>query len=174
VNLLAGSFQIQFGSEPGKGAASQSANIGSSHEVGIELGIRGKAASGWRWNASYSFASITDDIVPGLINPGLDYRHGTPQHTVILGGGYSLDRWELDAQGRWQSNFQDFRANAAADAFQAIQVDNYVSFSARIGFRVTDFLTLSGTAEQFDVLGLSASGGPLIERRFIAAATAHF
>ncbi len=173
-NLLAAAPSVPFGMQAGNYLTSQSSNIGSSDEIGFEVGIKGKSASGWRWNASYSFASITDNLVAGFTaTPNLDYRRGTPQHTVILGGGYSVGKWEFDAQGRWQSTFQDFKASPYS-GFDAVQVPNYISLNARAGYRVTENLTLSGTAQQFNVSRLTESAGPPVERRLILAATAHF
>ena len=174
VNLVAAGASVPFGLQTSRYLTSQSSNIGSSDEVGFEVGIKGKSASGWRWNASYNFASITDNLVAGFTTtPNLDYRRGTPQHTVILGGGYSVGKWEFDAQGRWQSTFQDFKG-AAYSGYDAVNVPNYVSFSARVGYRVTENLTLSGTAQQFNVSRIMETAGPPVERRFILAATAHF
>ena len=174
-NLLAGSPSVPFGLQPSRYLTSQSSNIGSSQEVGFELGIKGKTESGWRWNASYSFASITDDLAPGFSNsPNFDYCHGTPQHTIILGGGYSVGKWELDVQERWQSSFQDFKAAVVTGSFATVNVPNYVALNARVGYQLTDHVTLSGTAEQFNLSRLAETAGPPVERRFIAAATARF
>ena len=172
-DLLASGPSVPFGTQPGLIYASQSANIGRSDEAGVEIGISGKLASGWRWNASYAFASITDHLAAGYDSPNLDYRRGTPQHTVIVGGGYSVGRWELDAQGRWQSQFQDFRPTGTG-FFTAVHVPNYVTLNARVGYRLTEAVTVSGTAEQFNVSRLVESAGPPVERRLIAAVTARF
>ena len=173
-NLLAAAPSVPFGLQAGQFFTSQSSNIGSSDEVGFEVGIKGKSVSGWRWNASYSFASITDNLAAGFTaTPNLDYRRGTPQHTVIVGGGYSVGKWEFDAQGRWQSTFQDFKT-APDESFEAVKVPNYVSVNARVGYRVTEHLTLSGVAQQFNVSRIMETAGPPVERRFILAATAHF
>ena len=173
-NLLAAAPSVPAGLQAGHPYESQSANIGSSDEVGLEIGIKGKSASGWRWNASYSFASITDHLAAGYTDtPNFDYRRGTPQHSVILGGGYSTGQWEIDAQSRWQSSFQDFKASSATLSFLPVEVPNYFTFSARVGYRLTEHLTLSVTAEQFNISRIE-SAGPPVERRLIAAVTARF
>ncbi len=173
-NLLASAPSVPAGLIAGQPYQSQSANIGWSDEAGIEIGIKGKSASGWRWNASYSFASITDHLAAGYTNtPNLDYRRGTPQHSVILGGGYSVGKWEIDAQSRWQSSFQDFKASSATLSFLPVEVPNYFTFSARVGYRLTEHLILSLTAEQFNISRIE-SAGPPVERRLIAAMTARF
>jgi outer membrane receptor for ferrienterochelin and colicins len=173
TNLLASGPAVPAGLQASNPFASQSANIGSSDEVGLEIGIKGKSASGWRWNASYSFASINDHLAAGYATtPSLDYRRGTPQHTVILGGGYSIGKWEIDAQARWQSRFQDYKSTGPLGSV-AVEVPNYVTFSARVGYRLTEHLTVSGTAEQFNISRIE-SAGPPVERRLIAAMTARF
>ncbi len=175
VSLLAASFSLPLTAAAAASGSLQSGNIGSSDEVGLEVGINGKSDNGFRWNASYSFASITDHLISGLATaPNLDYNHGTPQHTVIVGGGYSVGKWELDAEGEWQSSYQDFKAAPTGLSIQPVRVGNYVTFNARVGYRVTDFLTISGTAQQFNVSKLVETAGPPVERRFIIAATARF
>ena len=69
----------------------------------------GTPNSGFRWNASYSFISIWDHLAInqyGIYSPQ-NFQRGTPTHVLVLGGGYSFDRWEFDAQSRWQSWFVD-------------------------------------------------------------------
>src|SRR6185312_15298476 len=38
----------------------QAANVGYSTAAGFEIGIRGHAPSGWRWNLSYALAETTN------------------------------------------------------------------------------------------------------------------
>lgn len=153
----------------------EATNIGSSNEIGFEAGLRGKTQGGLRWNASYRYVSITDDITAGAAAvPSVQTRYasGTPAHAVILGIGYSLQKWEFDAEGRWQSAYTDI----ALERFgpEAVTIGNYVTFNARIGYRVTDYLTLAGTAQQFNNSRILEAAGDYVDRRFIASATVHF
>ncbi|MEJ0048109.1 MAG: hypothetical protein WDN04_19795 [Rhodospirillales bacterium] len=155
---------------------SQTSNIGSSNEIGFEVGLRGGVKTGFNWNASYRYASITQDTtsastaVPG---PFANYSTGTPVHEIVVGAGYSIDRWEFDAQGRWQSSYTDY--SFVPPAFrEPFVVNNYVAFNARVGYRALDRLTLAGTAQQFNVSRLVQTSGDFVDRRFIASATWHY
>jgi iron complex outermembrane receptor protein len=154
---------------------SQTMNIGSSNEMGVEVGLQGKTEGGLRWNASYRYASITEDIAhadaadPG---PTANYDTGTPMHEVVLGAGYARGRWELDINGRWQSSYVDY--SFVTPGFRLpLVIGNYITLNARVGYRVTDRLTLSATAEQFNVSRLVETSGETVDRRFFATATLH-
>ena len=109
-----------------------------------------------------------------------DFQHGTPTHVVVAGGGYSVGRFELDAQARWQSRFRDYRVStavitaASTIAAAPLEIANYVQVDARAGYRVTDHLTLALSAQQFIAQRLVQSAGPPVERRLLVSATARF
>jgi iron complex outermembrane receptor protein len=174
TNLLSapGSFVVGYAN----GAAVVSGlNIGSSNEIGFEVGLNGTTPGGIRWKGSYRFASITDDITsvaaaaPGMFNR---YDNGTPVHEVILGIGYTLNRVELDALGRWQSSYTDYQRTPSGP--EPVIIGNYFSLNARVGYRVTDYLTIAGTAEQFNISRQIETADDYVERRFIASATIKF
>ncbi len=154
--------------------ASNSANIGSSNEIGAEIGLRGKTAGGMRWNISYRYASVTDDINSFFTaNDSTRFNDGTPRHAVIAGLGYTIGPWEMDVNGRWQSSFTDFQGSATGPVAPFI-VGNYVTFNARVGYNVTSYLTLAGVAEQLNNSRLIESAGDTVDRRLIASATVKF
>ena len=156
-----------------RGILLQSANAGRSSAAGGEIELRGDA-NGWRWNASYAYVSILDQFSgPGPL-PWLDFQRGVPTHVVMLGGGYSWGRFEADVQGRWQSRYRDYGIDTATGAFRPINVPDYVQFNARVGYKVTDGLTLALTADQFNVSRLRQTSGPAVERRLFLSATARF
>jgi outer membrane receptor for ferrienterochelin and colicins len=151
------------------------ANVGYSSALGAEIGVRGHSASGFRWNASYSFIAISDHLSinqNGIFSPQ-DYQHGTPTHSVVLGGGYSIGRWEFDTQARWQSRFLDYRADPTQITLQPVMVPNYVVVNARAGYRVTDNITAALSAQQFNNSHLLVSAAPPIERRIFLSLTIH-
>jgi iron complex outermembrane receptor protein len=153
-----------------------SRNIGYSTAVGSEIELKGHSASGFRWNASYALAATTDHTPLDHATPPtsiVTFAHSTPEHVVIGGLGYTRDRLELDVMGRWQSSFLDFRTNPQRTALVAVNVDNYVTMTARIGYRVTDNLTVALTAQQFNQSQLVETAGPPVERSIIASLTLH-
>jgi iron complex outermembrane receptor protein len=156
----------------GGSVTTTSANVGSSNEVGIELGLHGKTAGGFRWNASYTFASISDDISSAYPqSPTSRYDNGTPQHAVVLGAGYTNGPWELDAQGKWQSRFTDYKLGAGG--FQPSYMSDDVSLNGRVAYQVTENVTAALVGQQYDVSAILKPTGSLVERRLIASITAH-
>ncbi len=147
-------------------------NYGSSYELGLEIGLRGKTDRGLRWNISYRYASIHDDItsaVSNSLNSVGSYDSGTPANVVIGGLGYTIGKWELDAQARYQSRFLDFTVTPAGN--EPFTVNHYVVLNTRVGYQVTKYLTVAVTAEQFDVPRTTETGFDYVNRQFIASAT---
>ena len=159
---------------PGGGVALVSRNTGHSDAIGGEIGIRGHSASGFRWNASYAWMVIADhtSINQGVVTSPQDYRNGTPVHVVVLGGGYTWEKLEIDAQARWQSRFTDYRLGDRGLA--PVVVGDYVTFRARIGYALTEHVTLALAAEQLHAARLAQSSGPPVERGVLASITARF
>jgi outer membrane receptor for ferrienterochelin and colicins len=147
-------------------------NDGSSYELGVELGVRGSSDAGFRWNLSYAYSTIHDDITASIANSAVatgSFDSGTPLSRVILGGGYSGGRWEFDVQGRFQSRYLD--TTMGPHGPQTIMISKYVTANARIGYRAWDHLTIAGTVQQLNAARLVETAGDYIERRFIASAT---
>jgi outer membrane receptor for ferrienterochelin and colicins len=154
---------------------SVASNVGYSTAVGTELGIKGHSPSGFRWNASYSFISITDHLAinqGGIFSPQ-NYAQGTPTDVLVLGGGYTYQRWEFDLQSRWQSWFVDYRPNTETGMLMPVRVGNYLTADARAAYRLTDNVTLALSAQQFNVSHLLVSEGPPVERRVFLTLTLH-
>jgi outer membrane receptor for ferrienterochelin and colicins len=150
----------------------ESENDGSSYELGLEVGLRGKTAGGMRWNISYRYASIHDDITTLVQNSPTSigsFDSGTPANEVIGGLGYTIDKWELDTMARYQSRFLDY--SVTPTGVVPFTVDHYVVLNASVGYQVTKYLTLAGTAEQFDVPRVVETGSDYVNRQFIASAT---
>ncbi len=155
-----------------QGIVDQSANAGHSTAIGGEIGIRG-AANGFRWNASYAYVSIADQIGSAGPQQWLDFQHGTPTHVVQLGGGYTQGRWEADVQGRWQSRYRDY-ASGGPLQFIPVEVPNYLQLNGRIAYKVTDGFTLALTGTQFNVSRLMQTAGTPVERRLFLTGTLRF
>jgi iron complex outermembrane receptor protein len=144
-------------------------NIGRSDAVGTEIGIRGHSISGYRWNLSYSFVATTDHTTANKPANPVDYARSVPRHVVIAGIGYGIGRMELDLTGRWQSAYRDFRATGEGFVLQPVEVRNYLALNARVGYRLTDTMTMAISAQQFNVSRLMQTAGPAVERRVIVS-----
>ena len=152
----------------------QASNVGRSSAVGGEIGVRGRTPSGLRWNASYSYISVSDHLSinrNGLFSPQ-NYQHANPAHVVVLGGGYTFGRLELDFQSRWQSRFRDYRASSTELELQRLEVKNRLQVDARLGYRITDHLTAALSAQQFNASYQTRSAGAPVERRIFLSLSA--
>jgi outer membrane receptor for ferrienterochelin and colicins len=152
-------------------------NVGSSAAAGGELGIKGHAESGLRWQLNYAFAVTTNDTVLNkgpVLSSTIDYANSVPRHVVTAGIGYSRDRLEMDLLGRWQSSYRDFLEAPGSLQLQPVEVQNYVTLDARVGYRLTDQITAAVTAQQFNMSRLMQTAGPPVARQIIASITVRF
>jgi outer membrane receptor for ferrienterochelin and colicins len=152
-------------------------NVGGSDAAGIEIGIKGHSASGFRWQLGYTYAATTDGTVLNggpLPTAAVDYAHSVPRNVVTVGIGYTKDRLEIDALGRWQSSYRDFQTTSLPLFLQPVEVRNYLTLNARIGYRLTENFTVAVTAQQFNTSRMLQTAGPAVERRAIAGVTARF
>lgn len=153
-----------------------SQNIGSANEFGIEIGIKGHNEAGFRWNASYSFESVTEHVIANqapVPDTAFDYMRGTPQSVIILGTGYAHEKWEFDVFARYQSEYRDY-FGAIYGNLESKLISNYVTANARIGYKLRDNIVLALSASQFNAATLDTTAALPTERRIIASFTAHF
>lgn len=150
-------------------------NFGGSTEFGGEIGLKGSSASGLRWNASYALALVHDDTDQAVLltAPSVSYQRQTPTHTIILGGGYTRNRLEIDAQARWQSHYEDY-SQEPDSLTPLIDVRNYVTVNARIGYRLAPNVTIALTAEQLNQQRIAETAGLQVDRRLLASLKVQF
>jgi iron complex outermembrane receptor protein len=152
-------------------------NIGYSVEKGAEFAIKGHSASGFRWNASYALASVSDHFTVNngpLPTVDIDYQRGTPVHTIIVGGGYSVGKWEFDAQAKWQSKYIDYTAPSLLVPLQPVLIHDFITANVRIGYKVTENILAALSVQQLNQNRIVETAGPPVERRVIASLTARF
>ena len=173
-NLLSPAGTTLPGVLPNGLFASVAGNVGYSDALGAEIGIKGQSVAGVRWQASYSLMGIADhtSLNKVFLTSTQNYQNGSPVHVVIAGAGYTREKWEMDVLGRWQSRFSDQRATLRG--LVPMTVDDYVTVTARIGYRVTDHVTLALTAQQLNAPRVVQSAGPPVERSLIGTLTARF
>jgi outer membrane receptor for ferrienterochelin and colicins len=155
----------------------KAANVGGSDAVGFEIGIKGHAASGLRWQASYAYARTTDETVLNRgrsITSPIDYAHSVPRHVVLGGVGYTHGRLEMDLLARWQSSYRDFQSTSVPLILRSVEVPNYLSLDGRIGYRLTENVSVALSLQQFNSARQLQTAGPPVERRAIVSLTAEF
>jgi len=162
---------------PGAGGlVSYSQNIGSSSAAGGKIGLNGVSGAGIRWNFSYAYISIKDRFSLGTLtgfSQVLNYDHGAPANVIDMGGGYSWGKFELDAEARWQSHFTDY-GSTADNGVQPIPISNYLTMNARIGYRVTDNITVGLVGEQLTQAQIQEAAGTPVQRRITATVIVGF
>jgi iron complex outermembrane receptor protein len=152
-------------------------NIGSSDELGLEIGISGHSESGFRWSGSYTFSNVTENVIANrgaAADTPFDYMHGTPVHTVNFGAGYTINKWELDLHGKWQSEYRDYISGGFVAGLQPRLIHDFITATARIGYNLTEKVTLAVAADQFNQDRLWSSAALPVQRRVIASVTAKF
>ncbi|TAL04368.1 MAG: TonB-dependent receptor [Rhodospirillaceae bacterium] len=156
------------------GLAAYSQNVGGSEAYGGEIGLKGTDPSGLRWNASYALISIKDHGTLGALtgySSAYSYSQGgTPTSVVRFGIGYSAGRFEMDLQGKWQSHFTDFSANAFGGA-NPVRINNYTTVNARVGYSLTEQVTLAVTGEQLGRTQIFETAGAPVQRRVFVTMT---
>lgn len=151
-------------------------NFGDSSEIGGEIGVKGSTSSGLHWNASYALSFVHDDTDRALLllAPSVSYQRQTPTHAVILAGGYARNRVEIDVQARWQSHFEDYSMDVSSLTPVAVDIRNYVTVDARIGYRIARGVTVALTAEQLNQQRIMETAGLQVDRRLLASIKVRF
>ncbi|MBB3953002.1 TonB-dependent receptor plug domain-containing protein [Aureimonas jatrophae] len=151
-------------------------NFDGSSAVGGEIGIEGASEAGWRWNLSYALAHIDDRSPADRLAeaPSVNYAEQNPAHSVVAGLGYTWRKLEIDARAKWQSAFADFQFDETMARTVAVEVPDYVTFDARIGYSIDEHATVSLTAEQFNSADIRTSAGRQTERRVLAGLKLEF
>jgi iron complex outermembrane receptor protein len=154
-------------------------NVGDSRAVGGELSLKGADPSGLRWKAAYALALIEDHFLRinrDLSNPdsSTDHQRGAPVHSVILGLGKTWGPIEADLMGRWQSRFQEMRLSDDATAMSRITVKDYIHLSGRLGYALTDGITLAVSGDQLMRSRLATTAGAPLDRRVFASTSFRF
>ncbi len=163
------------GDNPDNGYAG---NIGSSSSVGGELSLKGSDDGGWRWKAAYALAVVSDryrvNHGPGPPDSSMDSQHATPTNTIILGLGRSWRDFEIDVTGRWQSRFDDIAVSYDGNSLTRYKIDNYFTFDGRVGYNLTDKLTVAVSGRQLNQARITQTAGPPVERRVLGTVNLRF
>lgn len=165
-NLLTSALNVPPTLGP-MGLVSYSQNFGSSDAFGGQLGLEGKSPSGWRWDVNYSVVSIRDQSILGDdgFSSVLSYDKGSPISVVRASLGYTWNKLEVDVQSKLQSHFTDYigDSNGIVSPFR---IGGHLTVNARIGYNVTDHITLAITGERLTRPRAFEAAGSALERRF--------
>ncbi len=148
----------------------QALNVGDSHSIGSEIELMGKSQNGFRWDASYSWASVSD--AQAVANT-LGYEESTPVSHFRVLLGYTTGPWELDTNGQLVTS-KDMLRNFQGTSYVNTPTAGYTSLSARIGYKLTDEFTLSLSGTNLAQAYTQNSPYPAIERQVFLGLTGHF
>jgi iron complex outermembrane receptor protein len=145
-------------------------NVGNSQGLGGEIAIKG-SHKGWRWGASYSVASLRDsDETAALV----DYQKSAPEYHLHLNGGYTMGKWELDANSQLVSSTDMIRSYDGGQTTGMIPTSGYFSMGARVGYNIDDHFTLALSGNNITQQYTTESPYPQIERQVFLSLTGRY
>ena len=150
------------------------ANIGASNADGVEFEIKGSPAENWHWGLSYRYEAVRDHFLAAAAGgmDFVDFQHVTPAHLANIDLGWSASQWELDAFARIQSATQGLQPGPFGIQTALTPVGAYVSADARIGYRLTDTLSIALSGQNLLQSAQKQTSGPDVERRVFIAVSA--
>ncbi len=171
ITSLSGGFIVGPG-----GAYLTSANVANSKADGLELGLKGKFLADWRWGLSYTPEIVTDHFAAGLTNltTTTDFQHTNPVHVVNAHLGWSHGPWEVDGFLRYESRFFGLTPTVSGQGAGLLPIADYVSVDARIGYRLTDRVTLALAGQNITRATQRQTSGPNVERRILGTVSVKF
>lgn len=147
-------------------------NVGDTSSTGFEASFEGASKDGWRWDASLNYRAVANDlnyVSPGPIGLTINFYATTPKAILTFGAGKTWGDFEVDVQGKWVSKSKDWAPVWAAKTF--VDVSDYLTMNARVGYRISDNFMLAVTAEQFNQEAVFEGANNPDKRRFMVTLT---
>jgi outer membrane receptor for ferrienterochelin and colicins len=175
-------YQVNRDLKAGTGAFDNAAyafiasNIGDSRTVGLELGLSGKIGEKWSWDANYTLQDVNDDLTYN--NTGVGAAPVAPEqmsalHTANAHLGYASGPWEADAYLRFVSRYQ-IPSYLGGAVYGFKNISPAVSLDARVGYKVSDNLTVAVSGQQLERSNLEQTTGPETERQMFLTLSSNF
>jgi len=122
----------------------QSANVGSSEDVGAEFDLKGKFDQNWSWGVNDTVEKIYNHEVDPTVNTLAE----TPVNLTNVHLGYQNGAWESDAFVYYNTRFQEPEPGADFTApTPLVTMPAHVSLSARVGYKLNDVTTVALSGE---------------------------
>lgn len=159
------------------GLAVVAENIGSTEMIGGEIQFDGKVGKNWDWKLNYTLEEI-DDSLANRTGPFLtiakEFEESTPKHTVNAQLGYAIDKWEFDLFGKYVSSSDRIRSPVISPVNFLQPVDDYVTASARVGYKLNEEFTLAVQGQDIQEGEMRQTQAPKTERRVLVSITSAF
>ncbi|MFT8717989.1 TonB-dependent receptor plug domain-containing protein [Acetobacter sp.] len=169
-NMLGTPFASNYMFMPPASVAMFPRNYGRVDDAGGEIRLDGKTGFGLNWDIAYAMAAVRDNNQSSQVN----FERQTPVNSVIGGFAYKLGQVELSSHARWQSHYQDAEANFTTLTMTNVKIKDFVTLTARVGWRFHKHFLLSLTGEQLGTSALRETAGLHVQRRLIGGFTASF
>lgn len=169
------------GTMPERGLFGTTANVGDSETSGLEMSIDGTVGERWGWGTSYLYQDIDDEIRPtptlAELAPGftpleltyVNYEDTTPEHVAKGSVGWSLERWEIDAALRYQSDTHGIRGAGAESLVPTlVPISDYVAIDGRLAYRLGERATVSLSGRNLAHDEQRQTSAAAVEREWLA------
>jgi outer membrane receptor protein involved in Fe transport len=154
-------------------AVVQQDSIGSSREIGVEVSAKGAFLDRWSWSAGYAPRIVRDRLTSPSAITGLGFKEMTPIHVINASLGWSSGPWQIDTFARWQSSSTGF-ANDGTGIFVPVRIGSYLSLDARIGYNITDNLTLAVSGQQLTMNSQRQTALGDVDRRLLGTVSVRY
>jgi outer membrane receptor for ferrienterochelin and colicins len=151
----------------------QQDSIGNSREFGVEISAKGKLVDRWSWSMGYAPRIVMDRLTAQSAVTGIDFKKTTPIHVINASLGWSSGPWKIDGFARWQSSSTGF-ANDGTGTFIPVRIGSYLALDARIGYDVTDNLTLAVSGQQLTMNGQRQTALGDVDRRVLGTVSVRY
>lgn len=151
------------------------AQIGDSSANGLEIGVTGEGLENWRWGVNYRFQLIDDEFLP-FASGGIDfvdYEHTTARHVANATLGWSKGNWEIDGFIHLQSDAFGLE-RLPLGGTQIVPLSAYASVDARVAYDLTEWATVSISAQNMLQSEQKQTSGPEVERRIFGTLAVNF
>lgn len=135
-------------------------NVGDSSTFGLEFGVKGRIGSKWNWDANYIYQKIDDDVT----SIGAAVRgEGNAESILNAHLGYTHGPWEIDGYASYISDY-DVQEPGPGASYVAQSISDYMTLRGRIGYQLTDKLTLAISGQELNHSSSERTSGPNVER----------
>lgn len=148
-------------------------NGGDVSSTGVEASLQGANTDGWSWNGSINYRTVGGGLhftPSSALGYALDFEKTMPKCILTFGLGKTFGDFEANVEGKWSSESQDWAPVYNSKTF--VNVPDYLTMTARIGYRINDNFSVAVTAAQLNRETVFEGANNPDKRRFMATLTA--
>jgi len=142
-------------------------NVGRTEATGAEVSLNGAVGAGWTWQAGYAYETVDDDF--DFAQQSVNFEDGTARHKLSGELTYAQGPFEANLFAQYVSAIDMLRSGVGL-----VEVPDYVYVAARLGYRVTDNVTVSVSAFNATQEEARLTSGLVEERRVYGTISVDF